>query len=59
MKKIILTIAMALIGVIAFSQTSEYVNGYPKSNGTYVQGYYRTVANNTVYDNYSTDTVLS
>jgi len=54
MKKVILTIAIALIGTVAFAQTSEYVSGYTKSNGTYVQGYHRTVANNTVYDNYST-----
>ncbi len=54
MKKMILVLAMALISIVTFSQTSQYVNGYYKSNGTYVQGYYRTVANNTVYDNYST-----
>ncbi len=54
MKKMIFTLVMALIGVIAFSQNVQYVNGYTKANGTYVQGYYRTVANNTVSDNFST-----
>jgi|GEM_PF-4823572 len=31
----------------------EYVNGYFKNNGTYVQGYYRTTPDNTKDNNYS------
>lgn len=54
MKTMILTLAMTLIGVIAYSQNTQYVSGYYKANGTYVQGYYRTEANNTVTDNWST-----
>lgn len=54
MKKIITTMLLTLISVIALCQTPQYVNGYRKSNGTYVQGYYRTSANHTVRDNYST-----
>ncbi len=54
MKKIILTVAASLIGIVAFSQKDQYVNGYTKSNGTVVQGYHKTAPNNTVYDNYST-----
>jgi|LakMenEpi03Aug12_release.lakeMendotaPanAssembly.Ray.scaffolds.fasta_scaffold1728646_1 major membrane immunogen (membrane-anchored lipoprotein) len=54
MKKSILTFVMALIGVIAYSQNVTYVNGYFKSNGTFVQGHYRTEANTTVTDNWST-----
>ena len=50
----ILTLVMALIGVVAYSQDVTYVKGYYKSNGTYVEGHYRTVANNTVNDNFST-----
>lgn len=38
----------------SFAQTSTYVSGYSKSNGTYVQGYYRTTPNSTRNDNYST-----
>lgn len=34
--------------------TSTYVNGYTKSNGTYVQGHYRSTQNSTNHDNYST-----
>lgn len=33
---------------------SAYVNGYTKSNGTYVQGHYRSSKNSTNHDNYST-----
>lgn len=34
--------------------SSTYVNGYTKSNGTYVQGHYRSSQNSTNHDNYST-----
>lgn len=33
---------------------STFVNGYTKSNGTYVQGHYRSSKNSTNHDNYST-----
>lgn len=33
---------------------SEYVHGYVRQDGTVVGGYYRTQANDTVLDNYST-----
>jgi|SaaInlStandDraft_2_1057019.scaffolds.fasta_scaffold07326_9 hypothetical protein len=50
MKKILF-----LVTVIAFSSqvAAGWVNGYTKSNGTYVQGYNRSDSNNTVRDNYS------
>ena len=31
----------------------EYINGYTRHDGTYVQGYYRSEPNSTVTDNYS------
>lgn len=31
----------------------QYVNGYAKSDGTYVQGYYRSSPDATVQDNYN------
>jgi hypothetical protein len=31
----------------------QYVHGYTRSNGTYVQSYYRSSPNNTVRDNFS------
>ncbi|MFZ4461678.1 MAG: hypothetical protein ACOYN2_04015 [Patescibacteria group bacterium] len=33
--------------------TDVYVNGYHRSNGTYVKPYYRTPKNSTKLDNYS------
>jgi hypothetical protein len=54
MKKLIFTIALALSAKFSFGQSHVYVNGYIKSNGTYVQPHYRTSPNNTVKDNWST-----
>jgi hypothetical protein len=31
-----------------------YVNGYVRSNGTYVEGYHRTSPDNTINNNYGT-----
>jgi len=58
MKALSLTVALsiALLSVMgvgkAFAQ--QYVNGYERSNGTYVQGYYRSQPDGTVLNNYST-----
>ena len=54
MKKVFFFIAFLFAAATSFAQTSTYVSGYTKSNGTYVQGYYRTTPNNTRNDNYST-----
>ena len=54
MKKLIFTLSLAFIANFSFGQTTVYVQGYYNSNGTYVQPYYRTSPNNTVYDNWST-----
>lgn len=54
MKKIILGLFLFLsFGVFSFTQAATWVNGYTKSNGTYVQGYYRSEPNGLKYDNYS------
>lgn len=50
--KLITVFFILLITNIAFADT--WVNSYTKRDGTYVQGHYRTRANNNVYDNYST-----
>jgi hypothetical protein len=34
--------------------SSVYVSGYTRSDGTYVQGYYKTPPNSTINDNYTT-----
>jgi hypothetical protein len=52
MKKAFLFISFLFVTANSFSQV--YVQGYTKSNGTYVQGHYRTAPNYTRNDNYST-----
>ncbi|MFZ3071917.1 MAG: hypothetical protein WA162_01595 [Thermodesulfobacteriota bacterium] len=58
MKKIsIVVIALFFATIFLFSPAlvdAGWVNGYYKSNGTYVEGYYRSSPNNSVLDNYST-----
>ena len=36
------------------NQNSQWISGYHRADGIYVQGYYRTVPNSTINDNYST-----
>lgn len=55
MKKL-LTLLLFLILVLTFTPTiikAGYVRGYTRSNGTYVQPYYRSNPNGLRYDNYS------
>lgn len=56
MKKLLAAVvAAAAIAIIsAPASADQYVHGYVKKDGTYVQGYYRTDPNNTRNDNYST-----
>lgn len=53
MKNLLLIAAFLFTGYFGFAQ-QVYVQSYTKSNGTYVQGHYRTAPNNTVNDNWST-----
>ena len=46
--------ATLMIMASSFAQADVYVNGYYKSNGTYVQPHYRSSPNSTTYDNWST-----
>ena len=52
MKKVFLTAVLA--GISYFGNTQVWVDGYTKSNGTIVQGHYRTEPNNTKLDNWTT-----
>lgn len=53
MKSNIVIIA-AVISLFSFEAFSDqYVSGYTRKDGTYVQGYVRSSPNNTVTDNYS------
>ena len=51
--KSIKTLILSLALLASFSSVAGYVNGYTKSNGTYVQPYYRSDSDNTVKNNYS------
>ena len=46
-------LALLLTTVTAFAQ-DVYVQGYYRSDGTYVQPHYRSAPNNTTLDNWST-----
>lgn len=51
MKKMIL----GLILIVSSSlYADQYVNGYTKNNGTYVQGHMKSSPNSSTYDNFST-----
>ena len=52
MKKVFISIIALFFCATTFSQT--YVSGYYKSNGTYVQGHYRTAKDDTNHNNWST-----
>jgi hypothetical protein len=51
MKQVILILCLIVFTGSAFAD--EWVNGYYRKDGTYVQGYYRSSPNNNPYDNYS------
>lgn len=47
---------IALLGVAIFAGTAiadQYVNGYTRKDGTYVDGYHRSSPNSSYNDNYS------
>jgi hypothetical protein len=56
LKKVMLTVAIALVGLLSaqIGSADDYVNGYYRANGTYVQPYYQSNADGNVYNNYST-----
>nr|WP_314896932.1 hypothetical protein [uncultured Flavobacterium sp.] len=47
MKKLLFLIVFIFASASTFAQSQIRVNGYTKSNGTYVSGYYRTLPNYT------------
>lgn len=46
-------LASSIVITLIPTANAEWVNGYQKSNGAYVQSYNRTTRNNTNVDNYS------
>ena len=55
MKKLALMIAVFAVAITTASlaQAQVHVNGYFRSNGTYVQPHYRTYPDGNPYNNYS------
>jgi len=52
MSKMIVAVLFALLSFSAYAD--NYVQGYVRSDGTYVQGHYRSSQDNTNTNNYST-----
>ena len=48
------TLFALIMTIASVSYADTYVNGYTRSNGTYVSGHYRSDANDTKADNWST-----
>lgn len=55
MKKIIFVAALSVLGASAFA--AEYVQGYFRKDGTYVQGHYKSAPNANRYDNLSSQSM--
>lgn len=53
--KLAIVIGLALVAAAgcACAQSAQYIPGYFRADGTYVQGYYRTVPDNNQHNNYS------
>jgi len=54
MKNLFFLIVFFFTTALTFAQSEVWVNGYTRSNGTYVQGYYRTAPDYTINNNWST-----
>lgn len=52
-KKIVGFLVAILLFTPSISEAAVWVDGYTRSNGTYVSGYYRSEPNGLKYDNYS------
>ena len=52
--KYLLALLMVVGLITPIASAQQRVRGYMRSNGTYVQPYYKTRANSTRFDNYST-----
>lgn len=54
MKKAFLFIVLLFAAANSFAQSTVYVQGYTRSNGTYVPAHYRTAPDYTINNNWST-----
>ena len=54
MRSLLFILAFVFTSVLTYAQSQTWVNGYYKSDGTYVQGHYKQTPNSTNHDNWST-----
>lgn len=54
MKKLKLMIALSIVSIPCIGQASDFVNGYTRRDGTYVQPHFRSERDGNPYNNYST-----
>ena len=54
MKKLFFLLVFFFATALSFAQSQVWVDGYTRSNGTYVQGHYRTAPDYTVNNNWTT-----
>lgn len=54
MRTLCILLTFLFVGLAADAQNRTWVNGYYTRNGTYVQGYWRTLPDANPYNNYST-----
>jgi hypothetical protein len=53
MKKLVIFL-LATLALSNVALADEYINGYYREDGTYVQPHYQTAPDNNLYNNYST-----
>lgn len=53
-KSILFSILILILSFDTKAYADTWVNGYTKSNGTFVQGHYRSSPDNNIYNNWST-----
>jgi hypothetical protein len=54
MKNLFFLIVFFFTTALTFAQSQVWVEGYTRSNGTYVQGHYRTAPDYTINNNWTT-----
>lgn len=56
LKRIAIFVSITIVGLVGLFSSADarsYVSGYTRSNGTYVNSYYRSSPNAYKFDNYS------
>lgn len=57
MNKIAIAVGVALFAIAQLASAQQYVPGYMRSDGTYVQGYTRSAPNANRFDNYGSQSM--